>query len=178
MVGLNATCHRPWLPYVAQPLYCDKLIYSYLLGVMNTDNFSILGLTIDYGPYQFMDVYEPDYICNHTDEGSLWDKNNHCSAHWVPVSLIWALLIASTYTLTQGGRYAYNEQPNVSYWNVGRLASALSGLVVDEFGGDTKQAETVLLNVLNQFQPLLEEEYVLMMRKVRVCLLCLSFLLL
>ncbi|KAI8918857.1 hypothetical protein BC831DRAFT_482062 [Entophlyctis helioformis] len=37
-------------------------------GVMNTDNFSVLGLTIDYGPYQFMDTYEPAYICNHSDE--------------------------------------------------------------------------------------------------------------
>nr|KAJ3421204.1 hypothetical protein HK105_004239 [Polyrhizophydium stewartii] len=37
-------------------------------GVMNTDNFSILGLTIDYGPFQFLDTYEPAYICNHSDE--------------------------------------------------------------------------------------------------------------
>jgi hypothetical protein len=38
-------------------------------GVMNTDNFSILGLTLDYGPYGFMETYEPGLICNHTDEG-------------------------------------------------------------------------------------------------------------
>ncbi|HZO94050.1 MAG TPA: YdiU family protein [Candidatus Baltobacteraceae bacterium] len=37
-------------------------------GVMNTDNFSILGLTLDYGPYGFVEVYEPGFICNHTDE--------------------------------------------------------------------------------------------------------------
>jgi uncharacterized protein YdiU (UPF0061 family) len=37
-------------------------------GVMNTDNFSILGLTLDYGPYGFMEAYEPGFICNHTDE--------------------------------------------------------------------------------------------------------------
>ena len=36
-------------------------------GVMNTDNMSILGLTIDYGPFGFMDAYEPMLICNHTD---------------------------------------------------------------------------------------------------------------
>ncbi|KAJ2810142.1 hypothetical protein FBU31_008056, partial [Coemansia sp. 'formosensis'] len=36
-------------------------------GVMNTDNMSILGLTIDYGPYAFLDVYDPDFICNHSD---------------------------------------------------------------------------------------------------------------
>ncbi|MDQ6944277.1 MAG: YdiU family protein, partial [Candidatus Eremiobacteraeota bacterium] len=38
-------------------------------GVMNTDNFSILGLTLDYGPYGFVETYEPGFICNHSDEG-------------------------------------------------------------------------------------------------------------
>ncbi|WAH53141.1 YdiU family protein [Pseudescherichia vulneris] len=36
-------------------------------GVMNTDNMSILGLTIDYGPYGFLDDYQPGFICNHSD---------------------------------------------------------------------------------------------------------------
>ena len=36
-------------------------------GVMNTDNMSILGLTMDYGPFGFLDDYDPHYICNHSD---------------------------------------------------------------------------------------------------------------
>lgn len=36
-------------------------------GVMNTDNMSILGLTLDYGPFGFMDAFNPGYICNHSD---------------------------------------------------------------------------------------------------------------
>jgi len=36
-------------------------------GVMNTDNMSILGLTLDYGPYGFMEAYDPGFICNHSD---------------------------------------------------------------------------------------------------------------
>ncbi len=36
-------------------------------GVMNTDNMSILGLTIDYGPYGFLDAFDPEHICNHSD---------------------------------------------------------------------------------------------------------------
>ena len=36
-------------------------------GVMNTDNMSILGLTFDYGPFGFMENYDPGYICNHSD---------------------------------------------------------------------------------------------------------------
>ncbi len=38
-------------------------------GVMNTDNMSILGLTLDYGPFGFLDAYDPGFVCNHSDEG-------------------------------------------------------------------------------------------------------------
>ena len=38
-------------------------------GVMNTDNMSILGLTLDYGPFGFMEAYEPGFVCNHSDDG-------------------------------------------------------------------------------------------------------------
>lgn len=37
-------------------------------GVMNTDNMSILGLTLDYGPYGFLEGYDAGFIGNHTDE--------------------------------------------------------------------------------------------------------------
>jgi uncharacterized protein YdiU (UPF0061 family) len=36
-------------------------------GVMNTDNMSILGLIIDYGPFGFLDAFDPGHICNHSD---------------------------------------------------------------------------------------------------------------
>ncbi|MFG6487084.1 YdiU family protein [Roseateles sp. BYS78W] len=37
-------------------------------GVMNTDNMSMLGLTLDYGPFGFMDAFDPGHICNHSDD--------------------------------------------------------------------------------------------------------------
>ena len=37
-------------------------------GVMNTDNMSILGLTLDYGPFGFLDGFDANHICNHTDQ--------------------------------------------------------------------------------------------------------------
>lgn len=40
---------------------------GFVHGVMNTDNLSILGLTIDYGPYGFLDNYDPDWTPNTTD---------------------------------------------------------------------------------------------------------------
>ena len=36
-------------------------------GVMNTDNMSILGITLDYGPYGWMDGYDRGFIPNHSD---------------------------------------------------------------------------------------------------------------
>lgn len=45
-------------------------------GVMNTDNMSILGLTLDYGPYGFLDAYDPDFVCNHSDEGGRYAFSN------------------------------------------------------------------------------------------------------
>ncbi|XP_076437251.1 protein adenylyltransferase SelO, mitochondrial-like isoform X2 [Babylonia areolata] len=38
-------------------------------GVLNTDNMSIVGLTIDYGPFGFMDRFDPQFICNTSDDG-------------------------------------------------------------------------------------------------------------
>ena len=38
-------------------------------GVMNTDNMSVLGLTMDYGPFGFIDAYDPGFVCNHSDHG-------------------------------------------------------------------------------------------------------------
>ena len=52
-------------------------------GVMNTDNMCIDGRTIDYGPFAFLDDYDADYICNHTDtEGRYSFKNQPGIGHW------------------------------------------------------------------------------------------------
>ncbi len=68
-------------------------------GVMNTDNMSMLGLTIDYGPFQFLDAFDPGHVCNHSD--------------------------------TQG-RYAFNRQPNIAYWNLFCLGQALLPLIGEQ----------------------------------------------
>ncbi|KAL1411379.1 hypothetical protein Q8F55_002335 [Vanrija albida] len=51
-------------------------VYGFMHGVLNTDNISILGLTIDYGPYAFMDQYNPGHICNHSDPTGLYSYKN------------------------------------------------------------------------------------------------------
>jgi uncharacterized protein YdiU (UPF0061 family) len=70
---------------------------GFVHGVMNTDNMSILGLTIDYGPYGWIDDYDPDWTPNTTD------------AEW--------------------RRYRFGQQPQIAYWNLGRLAAALATVV-------------------------------------------------
>ena len=44
-------------------------------GVLNTDNMSILGLTLDYGPYGFLDDYDAGFICNHSDHSGRYAFN-------------------------------------------------------------------------------------------------------
>jgi uncharacterized protein YdiU (UPF0061 family) len=48
-------------------LMADWQSVGFCHGVMNTDNLSILGLTIDYGPFGFLDAFDPGHICNHSD---------------------------------------------------------------------------------------------------------------
>lgn len=59
-----------WFKEVCR-LTADMLVHwqrvGFVHGVMNTDNMSILGLTIDYGPYGWLDHYDPDWTPNTTD---------------------------------------------------------------------------------------------------------------
>ena len=73
---------------------------GFVHGVMNTDNMSILGLTIDYGPYGWLEGFDLDWTPNTTD--------------------------------AEGRRYSYGQQPQIAYWNLTRLAGALSDLVGDD----------------------------------------------
>jgi uncharacterized protein YdiU (UPF0061 family) len=41
--------------------------YGFNHGVMNTDNMSIHGITFDFGPYAFLDDFNPGFVCNHSD---------------------------------------------------------------------------------------------------------------
>jgi uncharacterized protein YdiU (UPF0061 family) len=62
-------------------------------GVMNTDNMSILGLTFDYGPFGFMDAYDPGYVCNHSDHSGRYAfEQQPRIGHWNISCLAQALL--------------------------------------------------------------------------------------
>lgn len=62
-------------------------------GVMNTDNMSVLGLTLDYGPYGFLDAFDSHHICNHTDEGGRYAYDQQpMIGHWNCSRLLQATL--------------------------------------------------------------------------------------
>ena len=91
-------------------LMADWQAAGFCHGVMNTDNMSILGLTIDYGPFGFLDAFDPDHVCNHSDHQ---------------------------------GRYSWNNQPQIGYWNLRALAQALLPLI-PEAEADPKAVIEVL----------------------------------
>ena len=55
----------------------DWMRVGFVHGVMNTDNMSILGLTIDYGPYGWLEDYNPDWTPNTTDAGGRRYRYGH-----------------------------------------------------------------------------------------------------
>ena len=62
-------------------------------GVLNTDNMSILGLTIDYGPFGFIDSFDAGFICNHSDVNGRYAYNMQPQiAHWNLYALGQALI--------------------------------------------------------------------------------------
>jgi len=57
-------------------------------GVMNTDNMSIHGITLDYGPFGFIEQYDPEYICNHSDHQGRYAFNKQAEIGLFNVSCL------------------------------------------------------------------------------------------
>ncbi len=83
---------------------------GFVHGVMNTDNMSILGLTIDYGPYGWLENYDPDWTPNTTDagQGRYRFGNQPQIAQWNLLRLANALLpLVEQTELLQAGLQRY-----------------------------------------------------------------------
>jgi len=62
-------------------------------GVLNSDNISVLGLTIDYGPFGFLDQFQIDHICNHSDQGGRYAYHRQPQImHWNMACLASAMI--------------------------------------------------------------------------------------
>ncbi|TSA14094.1 MAG: YdiU family protein [Betaproteobacteria bacterium] len=85
-------------------------------GVMNTDNMSILGITIDYGPYGFIEGFDWGHICNHTDHGGRYAYNMQPRiAHWNLYCLAESLLPLINMEEAEEALEAFGEQFELNY---------------------------------------------------------------
>src|SRR5574337_634667 len=97
LTGEGEGLYAEWFAQVCErtaTMIAHWMRVGFVHGVMNTDNMSILGLSIDYGPYGWVDNFDPDWTPNTTD--------------------------------AQRRRYRFGQQPNVAWWNLSRLAGALT----------------------------------------------------
>ena len=90
---------------------------GFIHGVMNTDNMSVSGETIDFGPCAFLDVYHPEKVFSSIDHQ---------------------------------GRYAFNNQSPIGYWNLTRFAETLLPLLHE----DSEKAITAATAELERFASL------------------------
>jgi len=56
--------------------------YGFMNGVLNTDNTSVFGLSVDFGPFAFMDNFDPSYTPNHDDHMLRYSYRNQPSIIW------------------------------------------------------------------------------------------------
>ena len=103
-------------------LVADWMLVGFIHGVMNTDNMTLSGETIDFGPFGFMDDFHPATVFSLID---------------------------------QGGRYAFNQQPDIAGWNLARFAETLLPLIEEE----TEDPVSIAQQQLRRFAPAFEARY-------------------
>jgi uncharacterized protein YdiU (UPF0061 family) len=104
-------------------------------GVMNSDNMSILGLTIDYGPFGFIDAFDAGHICNHSDEHGRYAYNQQPAvAHWNLYCLGQALIpLTVDAEATQAVLETYQDEYALA---IGEVMRAKLGFATPEPGDD------------------------------------------
>lgn len=113
-------------------------------GVLNTDNMSILGLTLDYGPYGFIDNFNQDYICNHSDHEGRYSLGNQ------PGIGMWNLeklkVCLSAFMEEEAGQRTIETYPPIFLYEYRRLLLNKCGLYKVEM--DDEEFLKALLNML------------------------------
>ena len=109
-------------------LIVDWVRVGFIHGVMNTDNMSIVGETIDYGPCAFINRYDPNTVFSSID---------------------------------RYGRYAFNNQHKIAYWNLAIFAGTILPFIED----NKDKALQLVQNILNQFSTEYSDKWYKMMYK-------------
>jgi uncharacterized protein YdiU (UPF0061 family) len=94
---------------------------------MNTDNMSVLGLTLDYGPYGFLDEYDAGFICNHTDSGGRYAFDQQPAVGMWNCARFGEALMAAAGEPMEAWQSALEE-----YWPA--FAAAYQGLMLGKLG--------------------------------------------
>ena len=118
VIKRNAGMVAMWqVSYLEQPrlnqLMCSAQVYGFMHGVLNSDNISIMGLTIDYGPYAFMDIWEEGHICSESSSR--------------PVRAVLTGLPSDHSDPT--GLYSYRRQPERVLFALDKLVQSLAPLI-------------------------------------------------
>ena len=102
-------------------------------GVMNTDNMSIDGRTIDYGPFAFLDDYDPGFVCNTTDTQGMYSfRSQPGAARWNLDMLARVLSPLVSYDLSE-------EVLDDTFWST--YTSVHATIMLNKMGLHTKQEE-------------------------------------
>ncbi len=110
-------------------------------GVMNSDNMSIVGLTLDYGPFGFLDAYDPGFICNHSDHHGRYSFRNQPDIGYFNLRCLGqALSSLVTPEQEQEALGAYEAACNAHYMELMREKLGLQ----EAHDGDASLAEDLL----------------------------------
>ncbi|QMT40939.1 protein adenylyltransferase SelO [Neisseria shayeganii] len=127
-------------------------------GVMNTDNMSLLGLTIDYGPYGFLDGFNRHHVCNHSDAGGRYAyKEQPYVAQWNLLKLGSAFL-----PLAAEAELIAVIESFVGHYQTGYLNAMRQKLGLSHSQPDDAELVHDLLDVLQQA----EADYTLFFRRL------------
>ncbi|KAI1923023.1 hypothetical protein LOZ52_001177 [Ophidiomyces ophidiicola] len=117
--------------------------YGFMNGVLNTDNTSIFGLSLDYGPFAFMDNFDPNYTPNHDDQLLRYSYKNQPSIIW------WNLVrLGESFGELMGAGDKVDDEVFVS-----------KGITEDFAPILIKRAETLIDNASKEFRTVFLNEY-------------------
>lgn len=122
--------------------------YAFTNGVLNTDNTSLLGLSLDFGPFAFLDNFDPSYTPNHDDHALRYSYKNQPSVIW------WNLVrLGETFGELIGAGPMVDDESFVEQGVTEAFAPEL-----------IKRAETIIGNVGEEYKAVFLAEYCHLMR--------------
>ncbi len=135
-------------------------------GVMNTDNMSILGLTLDYGPFGFLDTYNRDFVCNHSDhQGRYSFKNQPSIALWNLTRFAETLL--SLMTIDEAKAALAEFEPAFTHHYLSLMEQKLGFFNADVSNEEHRKRSTLILSLLNLMEKS-QVDYTLLFRQLAI----------